>query len=87
MCENNRLKVSCPTDMSPTASLAPAVSSPGHSRADSRGRGVPGVVGDWVGTREGYTGLYPVPTQDPYLTIFSLKAHTYGQMKAILSIS
>ena len=31
-------------------------------------------------------GTIPSPSQDPYLVIFSLKAHTYGQMKAILMV-
>ena len=32
------------------------------------GRGVPGVVEDWVGTREGYTGYYPVTLRYPYFS-------------------
>ena len=36
---------------------------------------------DWVGTGEGYTGTQTLPSQGPILSIFSLKAPTYGQMK------
>ena len=48
--------------------------------------GVPGVwdLGGWLG------GLYRypnIPSQDPYLVNSSLKAPTYGQMKAILEVS
>ena len=52
----------------------------GHARAAvsavpvltvGAGGGVPGVVG--TGVLGGcYTGYYPVPSQDPYLVIFSL---------------
>ena len=31
------------------------------------GRGVPGVVYGWVGTREGYTGYYPADQIEAYL--------------------
>ena len=51
----------------------------GHGR-----EGVPGVW-DWVGGSGGYTGTHPAPSNDPYSVIFSLKGHTHGQMKAILS--
>ena len=44
--------------------------------------GVPGVGYDgWV-AGGAIPGYYPATLQDPYLTIFSLKMPTYGQMKA-----
>ena len=48
------------------------------------GRGVPGVGGTRVGPEGCYTGYPAEPSRYPYLVIFSLKAYTYGQMKAIL---
>ena len=50
------------------------------------GEGVPGVW-DVGGSREGYTGYYPVPSQYPHLTIFQPQSPTHGQMKAISKVS
>ena len=48
------------------------------------GRGVPGVVREgW--DREGYTGYYPQPSQDPYLVINLALGPTHGRMKAKFS--
>ena len=63
-------KVSCATDLSPTTIFTlPAL--PLHAPVAMPGAvgGVPGV-GMWVGTREGYTGYYPGPSQTPELVIF-----------------
>ena len=71
------------TDLSPTACLLSVLDGHDGCMLGWVGGGVyPGWVGTGVGW-EGYTGYYPIPSQDPYLTIFSLKISTYGQMKAI----
>ena len=41
-------------------------------------------MGSWEGGWVGYTGYYPVPSQDPYLTIIQPQDPTHGRMKAIL---
>ena len=72
------LKVSWPTDMSPTALSGLAgtarTARPAVSRPSVRGRGVPGVVGTGVGWEGYYTGYHQYPPRTPYLTIFSLGA-------------
>ena len=50
------------------------------------GGGVPGVWDDGVAGR-GYTGYYPATSQDPILTIFSLRSPTHGQMKGLSEVS
>ena len=55
----------------------------GTAMAGVRCRGVPGVVGMWVGAWVGYTGYYQIPSQDPYLDHIRPQGPTYGQMKAI----
>ena len=42
----------------------------GDQQHVGRGRGVPGVVGRWVGRRGTIPGTHPVLLQDPYLVYF-----------------
>ena len=53
----------------------------------SAGGGVPGVV-VWLGwAGRAIPGTTHMTLQDPYLTIFSLKEPTHGQMKAFYEVS
>ena len=49
-------------------------------------RGVPGVVGSWVGREGCYTGYQPSTIPGPIFNIFLRLGPTYGQMKAILRL-
>ena len=65
--EISGLKVSWPTDMSPTTIFSLGTDRWVTARMSTGGgRGVPGVW-DVVGAWEGYTGTPPAPSQDPYL--------------------
>ena len=73
MSEKWTLKVSCTTDLSPTATFSLAALPASCTWVlVAAGWGVPGV-GMWVGTGRGYTGYYPPTLPDPiypYLVIF-----------------
>ena len=59
MCEIRASEVSCPTDMSPTATFTPGTRGVPVASAECGWGGVyPGYGGTGVG-REGYTGYYP----------------------------
>ena len=80
MSEISALKVSCSTDMSPTAIFLLAVAPVRQLYGDQQhvgAGGVPGVVRDgwsgWVyrvGTGGGYTGTPPDQSQDTIFNIF-----------------
>ena len=67
MSENTGLKVSCTTDMSPTAIFYRCPAAACRRLASAGGRGVPGVVGGRVGPGGCYTGTQPVPVPGPIL--------------------
>ena len=80
-------KVSCPTDMSPTAILTPRGCMPGTCTAVTwAGEVYPGY-GMTGGPGRAIPGTHPVPSQDPYLHISKAKGPTHGQMKAIMGPS
>ena len=66
--ENTRLKVSWPTDMSPTACFSPRSRLLRVAARVPVGEGVyPGYGTGW-GTGRDYTGYYPAPSQDPQIS-------------------
>ena len=59
--------------MSPTTIFTRGTALPTCMTLTTRGREVYpgyGMTGSWVGTREGYTGTHPVPSQDTIFSIF-----------------
>ena len=73
--------------MSPTTIFTQASARAGSAESVMSGSRVGGVYpgyGDWVGTREGYTGVLPAyGSQGPKYSIFKALGPTHGQMKAI----
>ena len=60
---------------------------PDRDRAVQCGEGgVPGVVGMWVGTGEGYTGTQPPNIPGPIFNHILKIDPTHGQMKAFFMI-